>query len=216
MTTATVEEEGATVVGTEEETTAVVPLAATSAEVANRARSTAQADPGGMLEVMRIAKVFIASQMFSDVHNAFQAAVKIVAGRELGLQPMQSMQGIFIVEGRITLSAGIIATLVKRSGKYDYRIKEHTNEVCVVVIIDRATGEVLGESGFTIQDAQRAGLVKDRSGWVKYPRNMLFSRALTNAVRWHCPDALGIPVMEPDAPLTTDEGDLTRAEVHQE
>ena len=40
-----------------------------------------------------------------------------------------------------------------------------------------------------------ANLVKDKSGWVKYPRNMLFARAMSNGVRWFAPEATGgLPV----------------------
>jgi hypothetical protein len=49
---------------------------------------------------------------------------------------------------------------------------------------------VLGEETFTIEMAERAGLLKNPT-WNAYPEAMLFSRALTAGMRTHCPDALG-------------------------
>lgn len=60
----------------------------------------------------------------------------------------------------------------------------------------------LGYSFFTITEAQTAGLGKwpekakwDKSQWGKWPRNMLFARAMSNGVKWYCPDLFGgVPV----------------------
>jgi hypothetical protein len=44
------------------------------------------------------------------------------------------------------------------------------------------------EVTFTIQDAQRASLVKDKSGWAKYPADMLVARATARLARLVYPD----------------------------
>ncbi len=47
---------------------------------------------------------------------------------------------------------------------------------------------------FSIEDARRAQLVKTdkaKSGWMAYPKNMLFWRCISNAVKMHAPDLLG-------------------------
>jgi hypothetical protein len=50
------------------------------------------------------------------------------------------------------------------------------------------SGEELGESSFSLEDAKRAGLAGDN--WRKYPRNMLYARAVSNAARWYAPEVL--------------------------
>jgi hypothetical protein len=118
---------------------------------------------------------------------------KIQLGAELGLNSMQSLIGIHIVEGKPMVSAVTLAAFVRQKSGYDYHVVELTNERCAIEFL--RNGEVEGVSEFTIEDAQRAGLVKDKSGWVKYPRNMLFSRTMSNGVKWFAPDAThGIPV----------------------
>jgi hypothetical protein len=88
-----------------------------------------------------------------------------------------------------------MAAKVKGSVKYDYRVKELSNEKCTIAFKQRVgvgalgTGsEDLGEFTYSIEDAKRAGLVKQGSSWEKYPANMLFARAISSGVRVYCPD----------------------------
>jgi hypothetical protein len=55
--------------------------------------------------------------------------------------------------------------------------------------------ESLGVSTFTIDDAKKA----QTKNLEKFPRNMLFARAISNGARWYCPDIFGgSPVYTPD------------------
>lgn len=140
----------------------------------------------------RIAKALAASGMFKDARQAEQAFAKIVIGRDLGLSPAQSMTGIHIVEGKPEIAAVTLASFVQGSANYDYRIIEHTDERCRIEFLRGS--DVLGESLFTMEDADRAGLAK-KPGYVAYPRNYLFARAMSNGVKWFCPEVTGgIPV----------------------
>jgi hypothetical protein len=58
-------------------------------------------------------------------------------------------------------------------------------------------GQTIGVSSFTMEDAKRAGL-SGGDNWKKYPRNMLFARAMSNGAKWYCPDVFGGPVYTPD------------------
>ena len=144
-------------------------------------------------EIQGLSDAFYKSGMFENVRNAAQAVVKIVAGRELGLPAAYSMQNINLIRGRLCSSANTLALLVKRSGRYNYRVKEHTDTVCTITFYEREGDKWIevGESKFTIDDAKRADLIKPDGGWVKYPRAMLFSRAISQGARVYCPDAIG-------------------------
>lgn len=144
-----------------------------------------------------IAKHFAASGYFRDASQMSQAVVKIVAGEELGYGPMTAMSGIHIIEGKPSLSANLLAACVKRHPKYDYRVVSIDDTAAELRFLE--DGEELGGSKFTIEQAQRAGLVKPNSGWAKYPEAMLFARALSQGVRWHCPDVTaGQPAYTPE------------------
>lgn len=144
-----------------------------------------------------LAKQLYASGYFKDVESMAQTVVKIVAGEELGLGPVTSMQGVHIIEGKPSLSANLLGTLVKRTERYNFRPKEVTAERAEIEFFEN--GESIGTSEFTIEQASRAGLVRKGSGWEKYPEAMLFARALSQGVRWYCPEVTaGSPAYTPE------------------
>lgn len=143
-------------------------------------------------DMMVMAKTFAESGMFQDTKQAAQAFVKIQAGQELGIAPFAAMSGIHIISGKPTIGAGLMASQVKGSGKYDYKVTKHDDKVCS---IDFYQGkEMIGNSTFTIDDARKAGT----KNLDKFPKNMLFARALSNGVKWFTPDVFTGPVYVPE------------------
>lgn len=149
-----------------------------------------------LTETMTLSQTLCDSGLFQDTRGQAQAVAKILAGRELGLPPIASMTGINIIQGRISLSANLIAASIKRSGRYDYRVKEMSATRCVVEFFERENGvrEQIGVSEFTIDDAKKAGT----KNLDKFPRNMLFARAMSNGARWFTPDIFNGPVYTPE------------------
>lgn len=151
-------------------------------------------------DIATISETFFKSGMFADVKSAQQAMVKIMAGAEVGLPPFQSMSGIHIIVGKPVIGAGLIASKIKGSGKYDYKVVEMTEKNCS---LDFYQGkEKIGNSSFSEADAKRS----QTKNMEKYPKNMLFARAISNGVKWFCPDVFGGPVYVPE------EKDLMKAE----
>lgn len=85
-----------------------------------------------------------------------------------------------------------MASRVKASGKYNYKVTEMTDAVCTVEFLE--AGQSIGVSSFTIEDARKAGT----KNLDRFPRNMLFARAMSNGVRWFCPDIYEGPVYVPE------------------
>ena len=141
-------------------------------------------------EPMAMGQVFAASGMFPDIKSQAQAAVKILAGRELGLSPFESMKNLYMVSGKLAIQSNALASLVKTNVKYDYKVLSATNEECKIEFFEFIEGkkESIGISEFTFKDAAKAGLV-NKDNWKNFPKNMLFARALANGVRFYCPDA---------------------------
>jgi hypothetical protein len=135
-------------------------------------------------DTMSIGQVLAKSGFFSDIKEQAQAVAKILAGQELGIGPVAALRGINFVKNKMNLDAGLVAALIQRSGRYDYRVLTHTADECKLAFFDG--GKQVGESRFAMADAKAAGLVAG-DNWQKYPRNMLFARALTNGARWYCP-----------------------------
>lgn len=143
-------------------------------------------------EITTIGKVFAESGLFSDVKNAAQAAVRIMAGQEIGIPPFAALTGIHIIQGKPTIGAGLMASRVKGSGKYDYKVKEHTDKLCSIDFYQGA--ELIGNSTFTMDDAKKA----QTKNLDKFPKNMLFARAMSNGVKFYTPDIFAGPVYVPE------------------
>lgn len=143
-------------------------------------------------DAISIGETFYKSGMFADIKSAQQAVVKIMAGAEMGISPFQAMSGIHIIQGKPTIGAGLMASRVKASGKYNYKVTEMTDKVCTIDFLEG--GQIIGTSSFTIEDAKKAGT----KNLDKFPRNMLFARAMSNGVRWFCPDIYEGPVYVPE------------------
>jgi hypothetical protein len=165
----------------------------TTTELAPRAPRMAM---GSLEDPEALGRVLAASGYFQDARDAAQAVVKVLAGAELGFGPIASMTGVYIVKGRVTLSANLMAAAIKRHPKYDYRVKDLTDTKAEVSFYER--GQEIGSSEFTMDDARRAQLANGEN-WKKYPRNMLLWRAMSNGAKFYCPDAFsGAPVYTPD------------------
>lgn len=162
-------------------------------------------------EAQQIATNFVKSGLFKDTTDIAKATVKILAGAEFGIGPFAAMKGINIIQGSPAVGANLIASKIKTFGRYDYRVVRQNDLLCHLEIFDK--GQSIGNSVFTMDDAQKAGLLS-KDIWRKYPRNMLFARAVSNAHRWFCPEIFGgTPVYTPeelDAPLEEwEEKDIT-------
>jgi hypothetical protein len=143
-------------------------------------------------EALSLGETFAKSGMFPDIKTAQQAVVKIMAGQEIGIPPFAAMSGIHIISGKPTIGAGLIASAVKGSGKYDFRVMEQSEKICSIDFFQGK--EKIGNSTFTIEEAKKAGT----KNLDKFPKNMLFARAISNGVKWFTPDVFSGPVYVPE------------------
>jgi hypothetical protein len=152
------------------------------------------------LDLMQLGQTMAASGYFRDTRDAAQAVVKILYGQEVGIGPVTAMMGVHIIEGKPAPSANLIAARIKSSGRYNYRVREHSTTVCQIEFFERAPQgwESLGVVEWSMEDAKRAGL-GGRGPWRTYPRAMLFARAISEGARTHCPEIFGgAPVYTPE------------------
>jgi hypothetical protein len=187
--------------------------------------------PKELQESMNLAEIFVASGMFPDLKSQAAAVVKILAGREYGLSPLQSITELYMVNGKIAMSAKLIAAAIKRSGKYDYTVEESTNEACKIgfysLDLNEITGDVkrnlLGNIEFTIKDAARAGIV-NKDVWKNYPKALLFARTVSMGGRMFCPDVItaytpeevediAVPVKNTSTITITGNGEVVNGEI---
>jgi hypothetical protein len=146
------------------------------------------------LDDKELATTLAASGYFDDSKKS-QAMTKVLAGREMGFGPVTSLKNIHFVDGGIELGGQLIASKIRQSNKYDYKIMSHTDEECEIAIVAGhghphfEPDEVMGTTKWDLQRAKKAGLTS-KSNWKNYTRNMLFNRAISDARRFHCPDVM--------------------------
>lgn len=106
-------------------------------------------------------------------------------GDALGIRPALALQHIYVVEGKPSLSANMMMSLIMGSGKGHVNVIEESDKAC------KLEGVRYGENGredmkynteFTMMDATKAGLA-DRPNYKRYPKDMLFSKALGRLAR---------------------------------
>lgn len=137
------------------------------------------------LTTERLGQVMVKSGFFKDLREEAQAIVKILYGAELGFGPMASVMGVYIVEGKPSLSAQLIASAVQRSGRFRYRVREWTATKCRIEFFEE--GESIGESSFSLEEATAAGLA-GKAVWKSYPKAMLWARAMSQGARAYTPE----------------------------
>ncbi|MET4059986.1 hypothetical protein ABIB35_001531 [Arthrobacter sp. UYP6] len=115
------------------------------------------------------------------------AAAAILAGKSLGLDPMNSLSNIFVVQGRPAMYARTMVALVLSAG-HDIRRTSATPEA--VTILGRRKGQAeWQEFTWTIDRARQAGYLSNK----KYntdPIAMLTAKAQAEACRTIAPDVL--------------------------
>ncbi len=156
-------------------------------------------------DIMSLAEAMIKSQYFKDIKDVAQAVIKIQAGQEIGIGPIASINNLYIQKGRVCMMAVVMAAKVKGSGKYNYKVIDPSDKSCTIEFFEN--GESIGVSEFNESDAKRAGLL-NKDNWKSYPRNMYFSRAVSNGARMFCPDLFNGQAVYTPEELDSDEPDF--------
>lgn len=168
---------------------------------AAEAKSLEWMNPKRWQVMTAMAQTFITSGALPEsIKNAAQLIMVMQAGYEAGMQPLESINAFYIVNGKITMYGDAVTSQVIKHG--------HTVEWfdcdgnSAEVEITRGDNGKKMRGKFTIEMAQERGLTTYSDGrpnqfWKKYPANMLKYKALGEIVDFIVPDALhGAPIKE--------------------
>lgn len=123
-----------------------------------------------------------------SIRTPQQCVAVIMKGRELGVPMMQALTHIHIIEGKPSLSAELMLSLIiQHKGAY-IEFVQNDSEACVIRIADRATVKG-GLISFSKRDAETAQLL-GKDNWKKYLRAMLRSRAIAEMARTYFADVI--------------------------
>lgn len=114
--------------------------------------------------------------------------VAIQFGKELGIPPMQALQGIAVINGRPSVWGDLMWALVTSHPQFEDAIEEVTETQAKVTLKRKGRSPVTVT--FTKGDAEKAKLWNKEGPWQTYPKRQLLWRARTFAARDLFPDAL--------------------------
>lgn len=172
--------------------------------------------PQSLDEAVRFAEMMSKSNIVPKDYqgNAGNILVAIQWGMEIGLQPLQAMQNIAVINGRPSIWGDAMLAIVRGSGLLEYIKEEPTDEGCTCTI--KRKGEEPVTRTFNKADANKAGLANKQGPWTQYPKRMLQMRARAYALRDVFPDVLrGVGIAEEVRDLPP-EKDMGAAEVVEE
>lgn len=138
---------------------------------------------------MEFAKALAVSDLLPNVYRGKPGNVLLAIGlgQTMGLSPAESVTRIYVVDGKPSAGAELIASNVRRAG-HKLRVKGDA-QACVATIIRADDPDFEFTESFTIDDAKRAKLL-GKDNWQNYPAAMLRARAITAVARAACPEAL--------------------------
>jgi hypothetical protein len=148
-------------------------------------------EPTSVNEAFYMARILVESGLTPKGMETPQKAFLVMAqGRELGLTTMQSLNNIYVVEGKVSLSSDLMAALILKSPVCEYlRCVEMSPERATYVAKRRGAGSAEFKFSYTWDDAKRAGLTS-RATYQNNPGDMLRHRALSKCARTVFPDVI--------------------------
>jgi len=148
--------------------------------------------PKNMAEAMEVAQMLASSALVpKDYKNKpGDTLVAMMMGTEIGLNAIQSLQNIAVINGRPSIWGDAMLALVQKSAVYG-SIKESvdTSTMTATCIVTRKGSEPHTVT-YSQQDAAQAGLWDKQGPWKQHPKRMLQMRARGFALRDQFSDVL--------------------------
>lgn len=184
-------------------------------------------------KMQQVANYFADAKAFpKGVDNAGKLVMIMQAGRDLGLTVTQSMSGLAIINGIVTVYGSVAAVLMKRAGR-DWEViptekikvkekdaagkdVEKTKDLIKTIKIwrgERVEGKEISVS-YSYSEAVTAG-VSNNDTWKKYTDDMLYRKCLARARKQVCPEVLdGVALYEDYKDMENSNGYTVDANVN--
>lgn len=150
--------------------------------------------PTTMNEAMDFSNMLATSNIVPESFKNKPADILVAIqwGMELGLQPMQALQNIAVINGKPSIWGDALLAIVRADARCLGVHEEIKGEVATCTIKrQHADGSVEPVTAtFSMTQAKTAGLADKKGPWTNYPRRMLQMRARGFAIRDAFPDLL--------------------------
>lgn len=155
--------------------------------MANESTSLSLFNPAGLEASLAKCEVLIKSGLVPKSYAKPESVlVACTYGEELGFSPMQSLQLINVIDNKPTISAAGMQALCAKHGGH-IKVLEWTDKLCTISV--SRPGREPHEASYSVLDAGAQGLL-GKSNWVKMPKQMLFARVSSAAIRLVFADVL--------------------------
>ena len=153
--------------------------------------------PQNMTEAMEFSKIQATSNMVPAAYKGKPQDILVAIGwgYEVGLQPMQALQNIAVINGKPSVYGDAALALVKadsRCAGVKEWIEGEGDDMTAHCLVKRRYNEDMEETvaTFSVMDAKQARLWGKQGPWQQYPKRMLAMRARGFAIRDAFPDAM--------------------------
>lgn len=114
----------------------------------------------------------------------------VAKAKSLNVDPLDALNGgLYCIQGKVEMSSQMMNQLIRNVGHSIKKDPKSDDTICILHGKRADNGDEWTES-FSIAEAKRAGIYNERSPWGKYPRDMLFARALSRLARQLFPDVI--------------------------
>jgi hypothetical protein len=146
-----------------------------------------------MMVFQTMARQAVTSKMYKGDEASIMAIM--LSAREIGIPPMAALNGgLNLINGKVEISARMMSSLIRKAG-HSIQEKHSTDDECILVG-QRGDNKDMMTISFNIDEARRAGLIKEGGGWKKFPKDMLFARCLSRLSRRLFADVIGVGYVE--------------------
>lgn len=142
-------------------------------------------DAGAIGNLQKASQSLFQSGLYPNTKNPHGAYAIVQYGYELGIGPMMALQNINLIQGRPAASGQLMLSLAMSRG-VTLHVEEESIERCAILF---KRGSMEYRSEFTADDAKTAGL-SGKDNWRKWPKEMLYWRAVAKGVRRIAPEAV--------------------------
>lgn len=165
-------------------------------------------EPQNMLEVRAVANFlskskFIPASFRGDLNTA---VMLVITCKQYGL-PITALSEVMEVNGKVGFWGRTKLGIILKSPVCEYIMPiEQTDKVCIIEAKRKGYPKAVQEK-YTIEQAEKAGLIQRSDAWKKHPADMLYWRAISRVISKVFPDVIQgfstVEEMEEEQPKAT-------------
>lgn len=143
--------------------------------------------------MFRAAKCYLQSGFAPSAFKTPQQLIICWArGAELGLKPLQAIDGMTVINQRIGIMGDLALAMVRNTGELAKLEREYSGEgdnlTCTITLQRKGAAEK--RFSFSVAEAKFAGIYERSATWKGYPKRMTYYRALGFGLRDEFSDVL--------------------------